>query len=65
MSGLIKWPGGTSIRSQLIVLFLAIIRTAFIPYFMFCNLAPTDRSLEVIQFSAKKNIKTLYGTNNL
>ena len=46
-AGLIQWPGDTSIHSQVTLLLLAALRVAFIPIFMLCNLAPSDRKLPV------------------
>ena len=50
-SGLIQWPRGTGVTTQLIILVIAVLRVVFIPLFMFCNLAPSVRENEVGTFS--------------
>ncbi len=46
-AGHFQWLGGTSVRSQASVAALCLLRAAFIPAFMMCNLSPSDRSMEV------------------
>ena len=41
-----QWPG-TSTTGQTICLVASVARIVFIPLFMFCNVAPTDRKTEV------------------
>lgn len=47
LAGLVQWPGGTSVNSQVTLFLLCTVRIIFVPTFMLCNLAPTDRDLPV------------------
>ncbi len=47
LSGILQWPGGTSMKTQVAILATVVVRVGLVPYLMFCNLAPSDRSLPV------------------
>ena len=42
----LQWPK-VNVRDQYILLMMAIVRISFIPLFMYCNVAPSNRSTEV------------------
>ncbi len=50
VAGLLQWPrkAATSTNSQVTLFLLAVLRFVFVPIFMLCNLAPSDRDLPVM-----------------
>ncbi len=47
VAGIVQWPGNPSVRSQLILLALAIIRLGLVPVILFSNISPGNRASEV------------------
>ena len=45
----LQWPKPTK-TGQIIILSLSILRAGMIPLFMFCNVAPSNRSTKVYDF---------------
>ena len=55
----LQWPGPTK-TGQAIVLAASFARIVFIPLFMFCNVAPSDRNTAVKNSSKKSCIKVTF-----
>ena len=46
-AGWIKWPRDASLRSQMILLGLALAKMALAPMLLLCNVAPGNRNTQV------------------
>ena len=54
----LQWPKPNK-TGQLIVLSMSIVRIVFIPLFMYCNVAPSNRSTEVYKFCTTHTLDPL------